>query len=63
MSTAYLPDFSEEDFDVFRKTTSGSSDTYVVSAVNGTQLAEYNGMSDFTADGGEGAPDFEMLTI
>jgi hypothetical protein len=37
--------------------------TLVIYAVNGTQLAEYNGISDFTANGGAGAPDFEMLCI
>jgi hypothetical protein len=47
----------------FRKTTNGSSDSYMVSAINGTQLAEYNGISDFTANGGDGASDFEMLAI
>jgi tyrosinase-like protein len=47
----------------FMKRTSGSGDSYVVSALNGTLLAEYNGISDFTVNGGEGASDFEMLAI
>ena len=47
----------------FVKTTSGENATYRIEAVNGTQLAEFTGLTDFTANNGDGATDYEMLYI
>ena len=40
-----------------------SGSIYTIQPVNGTRLAEFTGITDFTADGGEGATDYEMLYI
>ena len=47
----------------FIKKTAGSSSTYVIEAVNGTRLAEFTQITDFTANDGEGACDYNMLYI
>jgi len=45
------------------KNTAKSEATYTIEAVNGTRLAPFTGITDFTADGGEGATVYEMLYI
>jgi len=46
---------------IVKKTT--TQVTYIIEAVNGTRLAQFTGITDFTANGGEGATDYEMLYI
>jgi hypothetical protein len=45
------------------KETVGSTTSYKMEAVNGTKLAQFTGITDFTANSGEGATDFDMLYI
>ncbi len=45
------------------KAAAGSSATYRIEAVNGTELEEYTGITNFTAQNGQGAGDPEMLYI
>lgn len=45
------------------KSTTGSQTTYTIQAVNGTRLAQFNGITDFSANNGQGATDYEMLYI
>jgi hypothetical protein len=45
------------------KNTANSQSTYTIEAVNGTRLATFTGITDFTADGGQGATDYDMLYI
>lgn len=47
----------------FVKQTSGSSSTYRIESVNGTRLSEFTALTDFTANDGQGATDYEMLYI
>jgi hypothetical protein len=69
-STTYV-DLRAGKFDVPReqahvrivKTMAGSEATYTIETVNGTRLAVFTGITDFTANGGEGATDYEMLYI
>jgi tyrosinase len=41
----------------------GEQYTYVLQGVNGTRLALFNSITDFTANKGQGAVDFQMLTL
>ena len=43
------------------KGISNTGASYRIEPVNGTRLAQFTGITDFTADGGEGATDYEML--
>jgi tyrosinase len=45
------------------KKTVGSNVSYFIKPVNGVRLAKFTGITDFTANNGEGATDFEMLYI
>jgi hypothetical protein len=45
------------------KNTTNSQSTYTIEAVNGTRLATFTGITDFTADSGQGATDYDMLYI
>ena len=57
-------DVSKEQADILIvKKPAGSAVTYRIEAVNGTQLEEFTGITDFTANKGEGAIDGEMLYI
>lgn len=47
----------------FVKQTSGSGSTYRIEAMNGTRLSEFTAITDFTANNGQGATDYEMLYI
>jgi hypothetical protein len=47
----------------FIKKTSTSGSTYRVEAVNGTRMSEFTALTDFTANNGQGATDYEMLYI
>jgi len=47
---------------IFKKPV-GSGFSYIIEAVNGTRLAIFTEITDFTADDGKGASDYEMLYI
>jgi hypothetical protein len=47
----------------FTKKSSETDFTYVIEAVNGTKLARFTRITDFTANNGEGASDYDMLYI
>jgi hypothetical protein len=45
------------------KKTVGSNVSYFIESVNGVRLSTFTGITDFTANNGEGATDYEMLYI
>jgi hypothetical protein len=45
------------------KNTAGANVSYVIEPVNGVRLSTFTGITDFTANNGEGATDYEMLYI
>ena len=41
--------------------SSGSDPKYTMEPINGTRLAQFTGITDFSANGGDGVTDYEML--
>lgn len=53
---------SEAHIQIIKK-VSGSNTSYMIKAMNGTRMSRFTGITDFTANRGAGATDFEMLYI
>jgi hypothetical protein len=57
-------DVAEEQAHVrITKKTVGSDVRYYIEPVNGVELSKFTGITDFTANNGEGASDYEMMYI